>query len=291
MIYGSLVALVTPMDEDGNVDQAALERLVEFHIDNQTDAIVAVGTTGESATLDVEEHCDVVRQIVSLANGRIPVIAGTGANSTREAISLTARSAELGVDACLLVTPYYNKPGQQGLYLHYKSVAEAVDVPQILYNVPGRTACDMSDETSMRLAEIPNIIGLKDATGDLQRAAWLVKHRPDGFALYSGDDATAMEFVLAGGDGVISVTANISPAAMHEMIMLARQGDRQQAEVVNEPLTGLHRDLFVEANPMPVKWAVQQMGLIGGGIRLPLTTLSSENHQAVRDAMAKAGVK
>jgi len=289
MIYGSLVALVTPMDEVGNVDQAALERLVEFHIDNHTDAIVAVGTTGESATLDVEEHCDVVRQVVALANGHIPVIAGTGANSTREAITLTARSADLGVDACLLVTPYYNKPGQQGLYLHYKAVAEAVDIPQILYNVPGRTACDMSDETSMRLAEIPNIIGLKDATGDLQRAAWLVKHRPDGFALYSGDDATAMEFVLAGGDGVISVTANVMPAAMHEMIMLARQGDRQQAESVNQPLTGLHCDLFVEANPIPVKWAVQKMGLIGEGIRLPLTALSSENYQCVQDAMVKAG--
>ncbi len=290
MIRGSLVALVTPMDADGNVDQAALERLVEFHIDNNTDAIVAVGTTGESATLDVEEHCDVVRQVVKLANGRIPVIAGTGANATREAITLTARSAELGVDACLLVTPYYNKPGQEGLYQHYKAVADAVDIPQILYNVPGRTACDMSDETSLRLAEIPNIIGLKDATGDLNRAAWLVKNRPEGFALYSGDDDSAMEFVLAGGDGVISVTANVVPAAMHEMIQAARNKNRQLAESLNQPLTGLHRDLFVEANPIPVKWAVQQMGLISAGIRLPLTALASENHQLVRDAMIKAGV-
>ncbi len=289
MIYGSLVALVTPMDKGGNVDQAALERLVEFHIDNHTDAIVAVGTTGESATLDVEEHCDVVRQVLTLANGRIPVIAGTGANSTREAISLTARSAELGVDACLLVTPYYNKPGQEGLYQHYKTIAEAVDVPQILYNVPGRTACDMLDETSMRLAEIPNIVGLKDATGDLQRAEWLVKHRPEGFALYSGDDATAMAFVLAGGDGVISVTANVAPAAMHEMINYARQRDEQRAEEINQPLTGLHRDLFVEANPIPVKWAVHQMGLIGEGIRLPLTELAVENRQQVLHAMEKAG--
>ncbi len=289
MIYGSLVALVTPMDEDGNVDQAALERLVEFHIDNNTDAIVAVGTTGESATLDVEEHCDVVRQVVKLANGRIPVIAGTGANATREAITLTARSADLGVDACLLVTPYYNKPGQEGLYQHYKAVADAVDIPQILYNVPGRTACDMSDETSLRLAEIPNIIGLKDATGDLDRAAWLIKNRPDGFALYSGDDDSAMEFVLAGGDGVISVTANVMPAAMHDMIQAARNNDRQLAESLNQPLTGLHRDLFVEANPIPVKWAVQQMGLIGAGIRLPLTALASENHELVRNAMIKAG--
>ena len=247
MIYGSLVALVTPMDVDGNVDQAALERLVEFHIDNNTDAIVAVGTTGESATLDVEEHCDVVRQVVKLANGRIPVIAGTGANATREAISLTARSAELGVDACLLVTPYYNKPGQEGLFQHYKAVAEAVDIPQILYNVPGRTACDMSDETSLRLAEIPNIVGLKDATADLKRAAWLEKNRPDGFALYSGDDDTAMEFVLAGGDGVISVTANVMPGAMHKMIQAARNNDRQAAESFNQPLTGLHKDLFIEA--------------------------------------------
>lgn len=289
MIYGSLVALVTPMDVDGNVDQGALERLVEFHIDNNTDAIVAVGTTGESATLDVEEHCDVVKQVVKLVNGRIPVIAGTGANATREAITLTARSAELGVDACLLVTPYYNKPGQEGLYQHYKAVADAVDIPQILYNVPGRTACDMSDETSLRLAEIPNIIGLKDATGDLDRAAWLIKNRPDGFALYSGDDDSAMEFVLAGGDGVISVTANVMPATMHEVMQAARNKNRQLAESLNQSLTGLHRDLFVEANPIPVKWAVQQMGLIGVGIRLPLTELASKNHQLVRDAMIKAG--
>jgi 4-hydroxy-tetrahydrodipicolinate synthase len=277
------------MDTDGNVDQEALERLVEFHVENKTDAIVAVGTTGESSTLDVDEHCDVVRQVVRLAKGRISVIAGTGANATREAITLTAKSAELGVDACLLVTPYYNKPGQEGLYQHYKAVAKAVDIPQILYNVPSRTACDMSDETTMRLADIANIVGLKDATADLDRAAWLVKHRPDGFALYSGDDATALNFVLAGGDGVISVTANVVPAAMHEMITAARNGDRQLAESINQPLTALHRDLFVEANPIPVKWALQQMGLIGQGIRLPLTGLASENHQMVRDAMIKAG--
>lgn len=289
MISGSIVALVTPMDVHGNVDQAALQRLVEFHIDNKTDAIVAVGTTGESATLDVDEHCDVVGQVVELVNGRIPVIAGTGANATREAITLTAKSAELGVDACLLVTPYYNKPGQEGLYQHYKAIADAVDIPQILYNVPGRTACDMTDETSLRLAEIPNIIGLKDATGDLERAAWLIKHKPAGFALYSGDDASAMEFVLAGGDGVISVTANVAPAAMHEMVMAARSGNRQQADTVNQSLIALHKDLFVEANPIPVKWAVQQMGLAGPGIRLPLTPLASENHQIVRDAMDKAG--
>ena len=289
MINGSLVALITPMDADGNVDQAALERLVEFHIGNNTDAIVAVGTTGESATLDVDEHCDVVRLVVKMVNGRIPVIAGTGANATREAISLTARSAELGVDACLLVTPYYNKPGQEGLYQHYKAIAEAVDIPQILYNVPGRTACDMSDETSLRLADIPNIIGLKDATGNLERAAWLIKHRPDGFALYSGDDASAMEFVLAGGDGVISVTANVAPAAMHEMVTAALKHERQKAETINHRLQGLHRDLFVEANPIPVKWAVQQMGLAGPRIRLPLTELASKNHQTVREAMVKAG--
>ena len=289
MISGSIVALVTPMDAHGNVDQAALQRLVEFHIDNKTDAIVAVGTTGESATLDVDEHCDVVGQVVELVNGRIPVIAGTGANATREAITLTAKSAELGVDACLLVTPYYNKPGQEGLYQHYKAIADAVDIPQILYNVPGRTACDMTDETSLRLAEIPNIIGLKDATGDLERAAWLIKHKPAGFALYSGDDASAIEFVLAGGDGVISVTANVAPAAMHEMVMAARSGNRQQADTVNQSLIALHKDLFVEANPIPVKWAVQQMGLAGPGIRLPLTPLASENHQIVRDAMDKAG--
>lgn len=289
MISGSLVALVTPMDEQGNLDQAALERLVEFHIENDTDGIVAVGTTGESATLDVEEHCEVVRQVVRLSGGRVPVIAGTGANSTREAITLTSRSAELGVDACLLVTPYYNKPTQEGLYLHYRAVAEAVDIPQILYNVPGRTACDMTDETAIRLAEIPNIVGLKDATADLQRAAWLVAHRPDGFALYSGDDATAMEFVLSGGDGVISVTANVAPTAMHAMIAAARNGDRQRAESINQALEALHRDLFVEANPIPVKWAVQQMGFMKGGIRLPLTVLSDQYHRSVRDAMVRAG--
>jgi 4-hydroxy-tetrahydrodipicolinate synthase len=290
MIHGSLVALVTPMDADGNVDWQALERLVDFHVQQQTDAIVAVGTTGESATLDVDEHCEVVRKVVQHARGRIPVIAGTGANSTREAITLTAESAKLGVDACLLVAPYYNKPTQEGLYLHYRAVAEAVDIPQILYNVPGRTACDIADETTLRLAEIPNIIGLKDATADLDRAEWLIKHRPEGFALYSGDDDTAMDFVLRGGDGVISVTANVAPADMHEMITAARDGDRERASKINQRLTGLHKELFVEANPIPVKWALAQMGLIQDGIRLPLTQLSGTYHQQLRRAMEMAGV-
>jgi 4-hydroxy-tetrahydrodipicolinate synthase len=290
MIYGRLVALVTPMDSGGNVDWTALERLVDFHIENGTDAIVAVGTTGESATLDVDEHCEVVKKVVRLSSGRVPVIAGTGANSTSEAIDLTSKSAELGVDACLLVTPYYNKPTQQGLFLHYQAIAKAVDIPQILYNVPGRTACDMADETSLKLAEIPNIVGLKDATGDLSRAAWLAENRPEGFALYSGDDATAMEFVLLGGDGVISVTANVAPAAMHDMIDAARRGDREQAQVINHRLDAMHHDLFVEANPIPVKWAVQQLGYIDDGIRLPLTRLSAEHHERVRSAMQQAGV-
>jgi len=277
------------MDAHGEVDPAALERLVEFHVANRTDAIVAVGTTGESATLDFEEHLDVVRRIIRLVDGRVPVIAGTGANSTREAISLTTRAAELGADACLLVTPYYNKPTQEGLYLHFRAVAEAVDIPQILYNVPGRTACDMADDTSLRLAEIPNIVGLKDATGNLGRARYLVERRPRGFALYSGDDATAMDFVLAGGDGVISVTANVAPAAMHAMITAARSGDEDAARQVNARLEGLHRDLFLEANPIPVKWALHEMGLIADGIRLPLTPFSSQHHATLRQAMRIAG--
>lgn len=290
MFRGSMVALVTPMADDGAIDEVALEKLVEFHIANGTDAIVAVGTTGESATLDEEEHCFVIRRTVQLAKGRVPVIAGTGSNSTREAIDLTRCAKEAGADACLLVTPYYNKPTQEGLYLHHKAVAEAVAIPQILYNVPGRTAVDMKNETVQRLAKVPNIIGIKDATGDIERARGLLETCGSEFEVYSGDDATAMELMLAGGHGVISVTANVAPQAMHELCMAALSGERGKAAAINDRLMALHRDLFVEANPIPVKWALHAMGMIGTGIRLPLTVLSSQFQPVIREALHKANV-
>lgn len=290
MFHGSIVALVTPMREDGALDFAALQRLVDFHVENGTSAIVAVGTTGESATLDEHEHCEVMRRVVQMARGRVPVIGGTGANSTREAIDLTRCAMEGGADACLLVTPYYNKPTQEGLYLHHKAVAEAVPIPQILYNVPGRTGCDLLPETVARLARIPNIIGLKEATGDLDRLRRLRELCGDALDLYSGDDATAMEFMLGGGRGVISVTANVAPRAMHDMCAAALRGDRAGAAAVNARLMALHRDLFVESNPIPVKWALHEMGLIPPGIRLPLTPLSPGCHAAVRRALHEAGV-
>jgi len=290
MFHGSMVALVTPMREDGSLDYPSLERLVEFHIANRTQAIVAVGTTGESATLDEEEHCEVIRRVVDAVHDRVPVIAGTGANSTREAIDLTRCAMEGGADACLLVTPYYNKPTQEGLYLHHRAVAEAVPIPQILYNVPGRTACDMLPATVARLSEIPNIIGLKDATGDLGRARELIALCGDRIDLYSGDDATAMDFMLAGGKGVISVTANVAPRAIQDLCEAALRGDRATAQAINDRLMPLHRDLFVESNPIPVKWALYEMGLIESGIRLPLTVLSQPARETVRSAMKVAGV-
>jgi 4-hydroxy-tetrahydrodipicolinate synthase len=290
MFRGSMVALVTPMADDGAIDEVALEALVEFHIENGTDAIVAVGTTGESATLDEEEHCFVIRRCVQIARERVPIIAGTGSNSTREAIELTRCAKEAGADACLLVTPYYNKPTQEGLYLHHKAVAEAVALPQILYNVPGRTAVDMKPETVVRLAAIDNIVGIKEATGDIDRARAILAGCGGDFEVYSGDDATAMELMLAGGHGVISVTANVAPRAMHEMCMAAIAGERDKATGMNERLVALHRDLFVEANPIPVKWALHAMGKIGTGIRLPLTVLSAQFQPVVRDALQKAGV-
>ena len=290
MFRGSMVALVTPMADDGAIDEAALEQLVEFHIANGTDAIVAVGTTGESATLDEEEHCYVIRRVVQLCRGRIPVIAGTGSNSTREAIELTQCAKEAGADACLLVTPYYNKPTQEGLYLHHKAVAEAVEIPQILYNVPGRTAVDMQTETVQRLAGVSNIIGIKEATGDIGRARAIMAACPEGFEIYSGDDATAMDLMLAGGHGVISVTANVAPRAMHEMCMAALTGERDKAVAINDTLMALHKDLFVEANPIPVKWALHAMGMMGTGIRLPLTVLSAQFQPVIREALQKADV-
>ncbi|MBI2382979.1 MAG: 4-hydroxy-tetrahydrodipicolinate synthase [Gammaproteobacteria bacterium] len=290
MIKGSIVALVTPMHADGRVDVDSLRKLVEWHVAEGTDAIVAVGTTGESATLDVDEHVDVIHSVVRFAAGRVPVIAGTGANSTSEAIELTRAGKKAGAQACLMVTPYYNKPPQEGLYRHYRKVAESVDVPIILYNVPGRTGCDMLPATVQRLAQIPNIAGLKEAKGELSRIKALLdlKLRPD-FALYSGDDATARESILMGCHGDISVTANVAPRPMHEMCAAALGGDRKRAEEADARLEALHRTLFVEPNPIPVKWALQQMGRIPAGIRLPLVPLDPVHHETVRSALRAAG--
>ena len=290
MFHGSMVALVTPMHADGSLDAAALRRLVDFHVENGTDALVVVGTTGESATLDMDEHCEVIRLAVEHARGRLPVIAGTGANATSEAIELTRCAEGAGADACLLVTPYYNKPTQEGLYRHFKAVAEAVPVPQILYNVPGRTACDLLPETVERLAPIPNIVGIKEATGNLDRARDILRRCGDRLDLYSGDDATALDCILLGAKGDISVTANVAPRLMHDLCRLARAGQEPEARAIDARLRALHKDLFVEANPIPVKWALTEMGMIEAGIRLPLTPLSATHHNTVRAAMRAAGI-
>jgi 4-hydroxy-tetrahydrodipicolinate synthase len=290
MIQGSIVALVTPMRRDGAVDFHTLRKLIEFHIEQGSDAIVTVGTTGESSTLNEAEHCEVIRVVIEQVAGRIPVIAGTGANATSEALRLTARAKEFGADACLLVTPYYNKPPQEGLYRHFRCIAEAVDIPQILYNVPGRTGCDLLPATVARLAEVQGIIGIKEATGDLDRAKELLRLCGPDFLLYSGDDATACEFCLLGGKGVISVTANVAPRLMHEMCIAAIAGDRVTAERLNERLAALHRALFIESNPIPTKWALHEMGLIEEGIRLPLTWLAESCREPVRKALQLAGV-
>ncbi|MBK1640370.1 4-hydroxy-tetrahydrodipicolinate synthase [Chromatium okenii] len=291
MFRGSIVALITPMHPDGEVDDISLRRLVECHVAAGTTALVAVGTTGESATLDATEHCHVIRRTVEFAAGRIPVIAGTGANSTREAIDLTRCAKDAGAVAALLVTPYYNKPTQEGLYLHHRAIAEAVDIPQILYNVPGRTACDMQPETVARLASIANIIGIKEATGDLTRVTRLRHLCGADFLLYSGDDATGCEFMLLGGDGVISVTANLAPQQMQAMCVAALTGDRERAHALNQPLDALHHDLFVQSNPIPVKWAAAELGLCGTGIRLPLTWLSAEHEARVLAALTQAQLR
>jgi 4-hydroxy-tetrahydrodipicolinate synthase len=290
MFRGSMVALITPMHENGEIDETALEALVAFHLDNGTDAIVAMGTTGESATLSHKEHRYVVKRVVELVHGKIPVIAGSGSNSTHEALALTEAAMHAGADACLLVTPYYNKPSQEGLYQHYKLIANRVAIPQILYNVPGRTACDLLPETVERLASISNIIGIKEATGDLDRAKWLIEHCGDRMDIYTGDDATAMEMILLGGKGNISVTANIAPAAMHDMCKAALAGDRNTAEKINSKLEALHHALFLEANPIPAKWACHKMGYGSMGIRLPLTPLSDTYRATLLAAMKKAGV-
>ncbi|SMF00583.1 MULTISPECIES: 4-hydroxy-tetrahydrodipicolinate synthase [unclassified Pseudomonas] len=290
MIAGSMVALVTPMDAQGRLDWDSLGKLVDFHLENGTHAIVAVGTTGESATLTVEEHIEVIEFVVKRVNGRIPVIAGTGANSTSEAVHLTQNAKNAGADACLLVVPYYNKPTQEGLYQHFKHIAEAVDIPQILYNVPGRTSCDMQADTVIRLSTVPNIIGIKEATGDLARAKAILDGVSKDFIVMSGDDPTAVELILLGGKGNISVTANVAPREMADLCEAALEGNAEKARAINEKLMPLHKDLFCEANPIPVKWALVEMGLMHKGIRLPLTWLSEGCHEKVRTALRQSGV-
>ena len=291
MIKGSIVAIVTPMHEDGALDYPRLRSLIDWHVREGTDAIVIVGTTGESPTVDWDEHCELIRVTVEHAAGRIPVIAGTGANSTAEAIELTEYAKKAGASAGLSVVPYYNKPTQEGLYRHFRKIAEAVDLPLILYNVPGRTVADLANDTTLRLTQVPGIAGIKDATGNLERGADLIKRVPKGFAIYSGDDASAVALILFGGSGTISVTANVVPRLMHEMVAAALANDLVTARDIHLRLLGLHRNLFLEANPIPVKWAVAQMGLIEPGIRLPLTPLSPDHFDRVRKAMADAGIE
>lgn len=290
MFKGSLVAIVTPMHEDGGLDLERFRSLLDFHIAEGTDGVVVVGTTGESPTVDFDEHHLLMRTAVDHVAGRIPVIAGTGANSTREAIDLSIFAKNSGVDACLSVAPYYNKPTQEGLYQHFKAIAEAVDIPHILYNVPGRTVSDIHNDTALRLAEIPNIVGIKDATGDIGRGSDLLLRAPVGFSVYSGDDISALALLLLGGHGVISVTANVAPKMMHDLCIAAKAEDLKTARALNNRLLRLHSDLFIEANPIPVKWAVAQMGLIGPGIRLPLTPLSDQYHSLILEAMQSANL-
>jgi 4-hydroxy-tetrahydrodipicolinate synthase len=290
MITGSLVALVTPMFEDGSIDWDAYRRLIQWHVAQGTHAIVAVGTTGESPTVDVEEHGELIRVAVEETAGRIPVIAGTGGNSTTEAIELTAHARKVGAAASLQVVPYYNKPTQEGMYQHFRKVAESVDLPVILYNVPGRTVADMSNDTVLRLAQVPGIVGIKDATGDLGRGAWLLRDAPAEFAVYSGDDPTAVHLMLMGGKGNISVTANVAPKAMSQLCSLALAGEASQAYALNMKLLPLHRDLFCQANPIPVKWALAEMQKIAPGIRLPLVQLEAQYQPVVRQALQQGGV-
>jgi len=290
MLSGSIVAIVTPMQDDNRIDFARFRALMDFHVAEGTDAIVVVGTTGESPTVDFDEHKELIRVAVEHAQGRIPIIAGTGGNSTAEAIELTEAAKKARADACLSVVPYYNKPTQEGLYRHFRTIAEAVDIEQIVYNVPGRTVADLANETTLRLAQVPNIIGIKDATANIERGSELLRRAPNGFSVYSGDDASGLALMLLGGKGIISVTANAAPRLMHEMCSAALAGDLKKARELNFKLLGLHTKLFVEANPIPVKWAVAQMGLIGMGIRLPLTPLSQQFHEVVREAMRQADI-
>ena len=295
MLQGSLVAIATPMHEDGALDLNALRGLIDFHLSQQTDGIVIVGTTGESPTVDFDEHCLLMQTTIDHVAGRIPVIAGTGANSTREAIALTRQAQKLGADACLLVAPDYNKPTQEGLYQHFRAVAETVEIDQILYNVPGRTGCDISNDTALRLAQTPNIVGIKDATGNIERGTDLLLRAHaliavNRFAVYSGDDAPSLALMLLGGQGVISVTANVAPRLMHDMCAAALRGDALSARAINAKLFALHQKLFVEANPIPVKWVLKEMGLIAAGMRLPLTPLSPQHAEPLRSAMKAASI-
>jgi 4-hydroxy-tetrahydrodipicolinate synthase len=290
MIKGSVVALVTPMHEDGSVDQKSLASLIEWHIQSKTDGLVVVGTTGEAATLKEEEQTQIIAATVKLVAGRIPVIAGTGTNSTEHTIALTKNAKAAGADAVLIVTPYYNKPTQHGLYEHYKKIAETVSIPTILYNVPSRTACDLLPDTIEKIAKLPNIIGIKEATGKLERAIEILKRCGNKFLVFSGDDATGLELLLHGAHGVISVTANIAPDKMHALCEAALKGDKQQAEKINQELMGLHTKLFLESNPIPTKWALHQMGRIPPGIRLPLSYFDSKFHSDLKKAMLDAGV-
>jgi 4-hydroxy-tetrahydrodipicolinate synthase len=289
-ITGSLVALVTPMHEDGSVDFDALRRLVDWHIAEGTSCIVAVGTTGESPTVTVEEHCAIIRAAVEHAKGRIPIMAGAGGNSTAEALELTRFAKKVGADCTLQVVPYYNKPTQEGLYRHFRAIAEGVDLPVVLYNVPGRTVADLGHDTTLRLAQVPGIVGIKDATGNLDRAAWLIKQAPAGFSIYSGDDPTAIGLMLLGGHGNVSVTANVAPRAMAELCRAAMAGDARRAAAIHFQLLALHKQLFVEANPIPVKWAVSRMGHCGPALRLPLVPLSEAHHAPLEAALREAGV-
>jgi 4-hydroxy-tetrahydrodipicolinate synthase len=289
-IRGSIVALVTPMQEDGSVDYAALRRLIDWHIDEGTDCIGVVGTTGESPTVSVEEHCEVIRVAVEQCAGRLPVMAGAGANSTREAIALARFAHKVGADCTLSVVPYYNKPSQEGMYQHFKAIAEAVDCPMVLYNVPGRTVADMQVETALRLAQIPGIVGIKEASGNVERAAWLVKKAPAGFSVYSGDDPTAVALMLLGGHGNISVTANVAPRAMRELCAAALEGNARLAAEIHLRLLPLHKELFCEPNPVPVKWALSRLGRCGSTLRLPLTPLSPAGQTLVEQALRASGL-
>src|SRR6267142_740403 len=291
MVTGSIVAIVTPMQDDGRLDYERFKALIDFHIEQGSDGIVVVGTTGESPTVNFDEHKELIRLAVAHARGRIPIVAGTGGNSTVEAIELTQSAKNAGADACLSVVPYYNKPTQEGLYRHFRTIAEKVDIAQIVYNVPGRTVADLSNETTLRLAQIENIVGIKDATAGIERGSDLLRRAPKNFTVYSGDDASGLALILLGAKGIISVTANVAPRLMHEMCSAALAGDLKKIGRAHFKLLGLHTKLFVEANPIPVKWAVAQMGLIGMGIRLPLTPLSQQFHESIREAMRQADIK
>lgn len=289
-ITGSIVALVTPMQDDGGVDYAALRRLIDWHIAQGTDCIGVVGTTGESPTVTSEENCEVIRVAVEHAKGRVPIMAGTGSNSTAEAIEFSRYAKKVGADCTLSVVPYYNKPSQEGIYRHFKAIAEAVDIPMVLYNVPGRTVADMQVDTTLRLAQVPGIVGVKEASGDIERAAWLIKQAPKGFAIYSGDDSTAVALMLLGGHGDVSVTANVAPKAMHELCAAALAGDARTAAAIHLRLLALHKQLFCEPSPAPTKWAMAKLGLCGDALRLPITPLSDAGQRLVGDAMRDAGL-